>query len=155
MCKPLINFLIEKGAFKIKHSGRYLGDHLLNTYQILIDAGTPKIVAVAGGLHSVYGTNAFPNSVEVSRKEVQDTFGETVEELAYMFSIANRPKGIESGQLLNWKTKEPLMCSGENLHYLRLMEAANLLEQRLNILRFPNINQTWVTQKSNVDTSNK
>lgn len=151
----LINFLMKKNVYKTKHSGRKLGDHLLNVYELLIEAGSTKTVAVAGGLHSIYGTNAFQHTTVNDRNEIRDHFGESVERLVYLFSIIDRPKGIESGVPRHWETKMPVLISPEELYDLRLIEAANLIEQRLNILRFPNIRTAWKTLKADVNSSNQ
>ena len=150
----LINYLHSKNAFSVKHSNRTLGDHLLNTYEMLHDAGVPEYVCIAGALHSIYGTNAFQQQTVTDRQEIKTTFGENIEHLAYLFSTSNRPKGIESGILVNWKTKNIMEVTPQDLKYLRLIEAANLLDQKLNILRYPNIKQAWTELLANVNTSN-
>lgn len=147
MIQNLVDFLTAKGAFQTKHSGRRLGDHLLNTFELLIENKAPKTVAIAGGLHSIYGTNAFKQITTSDRTEIQQHFGETTERLAYLFSIINRPKGLEDGHPKHWQTGEDVFVSPEELHYLCLIEAANLKEQRISLLRYPCINNAWKSLK--------
>jgi hypothetical protein len=121
---------------------------------MLLNANVKPEVCMAGALHSIYGTNAFQAQTVTDRQEIKITFGENVEHLAFLFSISNRPKGIETGNLINRHTNEVIEVSPVTLRNLRLIEAANLLEQRLNILRYPNIKQTWEDQIANVSSSN-
>jgi hypothetical protein len=121
---------------------------------MLADAGVPEYVCFAGALHSIYGTNAFKEQTVTDRQEIKLIFGDNTEHLAYIFSVCNRPKGLETGSLVNWRTNERIELTEETLRNLRLIEAANLLDQRLNILRYPNIRQAWIDQKTNDPTSN-
>jgi hypothetical protein len=140
----LIQFLTNVGCFKTKHSGRSLGDHLLNTYQILKKANVSEIVCLAGGLHSIYGTNIFTYSTlkYSDRETLTNTFNPRTEYLVYLFSRINRPDGLESGLICDANTKERIYLSDCDLKDLRLMEAANLFEQGSDTSKYPQILKT-------------
>ena len=97
----LISFLLSVGAFSTRHSSHYsLASHLLGTYGILSDVAAPSSTAVAGGLHSLYGTIRFPCALldsqsEQQRAAVRRLFGEQAELLAHTFCTINRPYGLE------------------------------------------------------------
>ena len=147
----IVNILNRFGAFNVRHSGRSLGDHLLNTYELLIEWNAPKSACLGGAFHSIYGTNVFTNKIidTSNRLEVSSIIGRDVENLVYLFSIANRPKGIDSGQLINYKTGELLEVTPTILHNLRLIEIANLLEQKCSIARFSNLYKIYQEIKQN------
>jgi len=142
-----IILILEKiEAFSVNHSGRTLGDHLLNTMEMLYRKNAEEDVCVAGALHSVYGTNAFKDNVidYSAREKYKSILGESIENLVYLFSIINRPYDIENGILTSFRTGEMIQIENEKIIYhLRLIEAANLLEQRCSLLRYPNILKTW------------
>lgn len=141
-------FLTDRGAFEVGHTGRMLGDHLMATYDILRAAGCPEHVCLGGGLHSVYGTNAFRRATILpdERAAVQSAFGYEAEGLAYLFSVLDRPLGLESGAPVRYRTKEPVPLLPEQLVALRLIEAANLIEQEEALDRFPVIAKVWLDQ---------
>ncbi len=129
------------GANQIQHSGRTLLDHLVGTYDLLKKWGCKPQVCLAGGLHSIYGTNAF-KKVTVGaqhRPAVSKRFGEAAEKLAWLFCSLNRPKALDEAALIDRRTGTPLIISDEELQVLRLIEAANLLEQGSSLDRWPNI----------------
>jgi hypothetical protein len=143
----LIGFLDRHGCFGIKHSGETLGDHLMNTYRILRSLGAPETICLAGGLHSIYGTNAFQRQTIDDRDKVKQEFGPTTERLAYIFGRISRPKSLEEiagtgGILHDRLTGEPFKVSAADVWALRLIEAANLLEQDGNLSAYPEISGT-------------
>lgn len=143
----LIGFLDKHGCFAIKHSGETLGDHLMNVYRILRSLGAPETVCLAGGLHSIYGTNAFQRQTISNRDEIRHEFGRSTERLAYIFGRIDRPKALEEvpttgGILLDRETEEPFQVSAADVWALRLIEAANLLEQDGNLSAYPEISDT-------------
>lgn len=120
------------------HIGRTLGEHLLNTYDDLIRMGANEEVALGGGLHSIYGTNVF-KKVTVTpeqRPVIQGLFGERAERLAWDFSRINRPNGLESGDVRDYKTGERLEV---DLDALRLIEVANLMDNGVKLAKYPNL----------------
>ncbi len=137
----LNDFLQSMGCFSVKHSGRTLGDHLVGTYILIKRFGGSESTAVAGALHSIYGTNAFQTSTldYSSRADLAARFGARAEYLAYVFSRINRPREIESGQAHDRETKLRIDLCTDDLRDLRLIEAANLLDQKISLSRYPNI----------------
>lgn len=130
--------LEELGAFKTKHSGRTLSEHLLNTYDMLVQSGCSRDVCLAGGLHSVFGTNAFRHKSTTDREMIAKRFGSDVERLVAIFSSQDRPRCWEL-EFLTW-------LDASDMHNLRLIEAANLIEQGESLKRFPRIEKTWMDQ---------
>lgn len=128
----LKNFLEQIGATQKKHKKGTLADHLLRTFHILKDAGAGDILALAGGLHSVYGTNVFKKqSVSRDSAVVADLFGPEVDRLVRLFSNINRPNCLETpdGSL-----------SDLDLFLMRSIECANLHDQdELNAETYPNL----------------
>lgn len=133
-----------------------LGQYLLSSYDILVDAGCDLVIATAGALHSVYGTDIF-NKVarpddEEGRRLVRKKIGVRSEWLSCLFHICRRrrPSNIENGILYNRKTWLPISeVSIADVQALRLMEAANMLDQSpieewMNSL--PTVYEVWKTQ---------
>ncbi len=139
----LIFVLGLMGAAGAGHSGRKLMDHLLGTYDLLSEAGCAPEVCLAGGLHSIYGTNVFRTVSTVERGPVRETFGERAERLAWLFCNVNRPRGLDDGRLVDWQTKDSVTVDDATLHDLRMIEAANLLEQGESLARFPRVEKAW------------
>jgi hypothetical protein len=68
------------------------------------------------------------------REEIRRVFGERAERLAYLFHSCNRklsPNNIENGRLFDRRSNVPLSnVSVQDIQALRLVEAANMLDQR-------------------------
>jgi len=141
----LDEFLHKIGAFERKHTGRVLGEHLINTGMILHRSKCPDFVCLAGALHSVYGTRVYKNSclTEAGRDTVRELFGEEAERLAWLFSILDRPRCLENGKPVRWDTKEPVDVSDSDMVALRLIEAANLMEQGGGLEKQPFLRTYW------------
>ena len=125
-----------------------LGTHLLGVYDLLKKYNSSTSTCIAGGLHSVYGTNIFKGlrASDERRKAVISTFGESPARLVYLFSTINRPIGLETGRLVDVKSGELVVISSAELHALRLIEAANLIDQSLGgqLHRdYPSIAAVW------------
>lgn len=140
----LIAALKRIGAFKQNHNRRMgltLGEHLTNTYDDLKRMGAEEEVALAGGLHSIYGTNAFRRQTVSNdqRPVIRQLFGERAERLAWLFSHINRPQGLESGDVRDWRSGEPVDVSEKDLHDLRLIEVANLRDNGARLTKYPNL----------------
>lgn len=151
----LASFLDEHGCFAVAHSGETFGDHLMNTYRILRAIGAPESVALAGGLHSVYGTNAFNKHQINDRETLRAAFGPVVEHLVYLFCHIERPKALEEvsahgGILIHRLTGAPMQVSASDVWALRLMEAANLLEQDGHLSAYPEVSATIEAQINSV-----
>lgn len=137
----IVRILEIYGAFKVNHTGRSLGDHLLNTYEILVNMNAPESACIAGAFHSIYGTNVFKNRIVTyeDRNNIQSLITPEAENLVYIFSTTNRPRGFETGNIISSYTGEIIEIDSETLEMLRLVEIANLMEQKCSLLRFPNL----------------
>jgi len=83
----IIKILESNGSFKAKHSGRTLGDHLLNTMMLLYNKKATHEVCLASAFHSIYGTNSFKNNIiDYSHREYYiNILGKYVENLVSVF----------------------------------------------------------------------
>jgi SM-20-related protein len=128
----LVNFLNQIGAKQRKHKRGTLADHLVRTFHILKSNRAGDILALAGGLHSVYGTNAFKSPcLEWSDTRIAQTFGAEVDRIVRLYATVDRPNSIESpdGSL-----------SELDLFLLRCIECANLHDQEeLDPQVYPNL----------------
>ena len=97
--KAAVSFLKELGADTIAHrAGRTLLEHLLATYRLLARWHHEQPVAVAGLMHSVYGTAAFETAclAPSQREPVRAIVGEQAERLAYLFSAMERDQFLDT-----------------------------------------------------------
>ena len=125
---------------------RTLFDHLLGTYNLLIQWGQPQAVCLAGLFHSIYGTNVFlRQSLQASqRTELQAVIGMEAEALAWLFCNIERPgailRGLQQGmtdQAVQLDTRRdqqamptPTMPTAPlQVQALAEIECANLIEQ--------------------------
>jgi hypothetical protein len=128
----LSRFLVKNGATKHKHKRGTLHDHLMRTYSLL-ESRVSRNVALAGGLHSVYGSNVFPHKLfGADSSIVLKHFGDQVDGLARMFCTSQRPACFESG--------DGIPC--DVLKDMRMIEAANLLDQG-ELEKWPKIMAQW------------
>jgi hypothetical protein len=147
------------GAKTTRHSGRTLFEHLLGTMAYLEAYGVEPDVCLAGALHSVYSTNSFRKVTIPShfRHVVRKAVGERPERLAFIFSQIDRPKALENPLWSDragfvWLTERKdveggsLEVSVQELIDLRLIEAANLLEQGSSLTKYPRIETIWLGQ---------
>lgn len=131
-----IQRLLESlGADKIKHKNGKLLNHLLRVYDTLKQNGHDDVVAGAGGLHSIFGTNIFQHQTITAenRQLVVDAIGESATQLVELFRDIRRPYTLESAI----KTNEAELNSGgqialtkNQLNSICSIEAANLADQK-------------------------
>lgn len=141
--EKLLDFLTNIQAFAQPHSGGNLGDHLMNVFDILDAMDCPMAVCLAGGLHSVYGTCHFNKVSEDRRSVVSELFGVEVEYLVFLYATINRPFGLEHiDELRIWRSNEPLTLDPRTVEELRTIDAANLLEQGVDLSQYPLIAAT-------------
>jgi SM-20-related protein len=130
----LRRFLSDIGAHKKKHKKGSLADHLIRCFRTVRGMGGGDILALAAGLHSVYGTNVFKNScLAWEDQSVKTLFGDEVDRIVRLFGSINRPEALENpdGSL-----------SDMDLFLLRCIECVNLFDQKeLSSERFPNLYQ--------------
>ena len=130
-------FVTALGAHKIKHSGRNLATHLLNTYDSLKANGYDQTTCSAGALHSIFGTNAFKHQTLQlqDRAQVVNVIGEEATVLVELFHKIRRPNTLE--RALATKTKQVdgndgslISLTETQLNRLCAIEAANLSDQK-------------------------
>jgi SM-20-related protein len=164
-CRPARDQAFEKhsswlrdvGALAIDHSTGSLHDHLMRCYDLLKGkvGGHDSIthqVATAGGLHSIYGTNAFTKVLlephASNRAWVADQFGREAEELAYLFHLLDRPKVLEYVKLgegdcfLEYRFNKFGWHNAATTRALQLIECANLADQD-SLAKWPNLLKLW------------
>jgi len=143
----LQSFLTLIGAEDVKHSGRTLWTHLLNVYDLLKQHGYRTEVCAAGGLHSIFGTNAFNKQMLRwdQRHVVVNLIGEEATKYVELFHTVKRPQTLESA--LKTNTLEVELNSGatktltqNELNILCAIEAANLADQK-SLKNYPLIAQ--------------
>ena len=136
--EKLSAFLFRIGACDYAHKSGTLHDHLIRTFSTLEAKGFDSNVCFGGGLHSVYGTNAFAHRVldTKSKAVIIDEFGPRAEELAHLFSELERPTTLESPADLNSESAVVELRSGQKMTLtrntfddLRKIECANLMDQ--------------------------
>jgi hypothetical protein len=131
----LANFLDEIGAGATRHSGRTLRDHLLGTFDLLQAWGCRLEVCIAGGLHSIYGTNAFQARCVSAqdRPAIAALVGSGVDRMVDLFHRADRPRAILEGfaseQLIDRFCGRAIPVCQAELKELLSIECANLIEQ--------------------------
>ncbi|MFQ5625818.1 MAG: DUF6817 domain-containing protein [Methyloligellaceae bacterium] len=97
--KSAISFLKELGADTIAHhANRNLLEHLIATYELLAGWHHEQAVALAGLMHSVYGTAAFETAclAPSERGRVRAIVGERAERLAFLFSAMERDQFLDT-----------------------------------------------------------
>ena len=141
--------LLTKGA------ERSLGRHLMGVFDLLIDAGCDIDICIAGALHSIYGTSYFSKVTVIASNEnrngIRIKFGVRVERLAFYFHACSRKavNNIEYGVLYDRKNSYPMAdVKLADIQALRLIEAANFIEQRpeFDFATHPNIYRLWTSQ---------
>jgi hypothetical protein len=141
-------FLEKIGANKIAHSNGFLMGHLLRVYDLLKQQKYSDTVCAAGGLHSIFGTNAFQHQTlsKSERDRVVEIIGEEATKLVDLFSSLNRPQALESAlsknhTVLRLSSGTEVTVTRDQLNSLCAIEAANLHDQNglnsyQNIKRF-------------------
>ena len=135
---------------------RSLGSHLISVYDLLVASGCDSDICTAGALHSIYGTGVFKKITILAstdnRAEIRSRFGIRAERLAYLFHACSRkfPNNIETGILFDRSKRYRLPgVTIEEIQALRLIEAANILDQNTEEFlakRLPNVYRTWLSQ---------
>jgi hypothetical protein len=144
-------FLRKKGATRLSHREGSLHDHLARTFAILEACGFEDEVCFGGGLHAIYGTNAFTRSLMTpsAKSTIVKKFGERAERLAYLFSILDRPdtleRPLEQDQdtvVAELRDKRKLKLPRQVFEDLRKIECANLYDQNL-LAEYQNLGKLW------------
>lgn len=157
--EKLSEYLVKKGALGFGHKKGTLHDHLVRVYQILETAGFSKDICFGGGLHSVFGTNVYNNSL-IKPDDINalgEYFSDRAAALAIMFHSIDRPSTLEtplqldeSSALIRTRSNELMMVPLDAFDALRAIECANLLDQdSLDKDRYPNLHQFWIRKVIN------
>lgn len=151
--------LNQVGAFRKGHMNGNLGRHLLITYDLLRKAGQPAGVCLAGGAHSVFGTNAFkdPCLDPADRPMLVEVIGEEAVRLVEIFGAIARPGTLDAnvgkdGAFLEYTTGGGVAVTKLQLDALCMIECANLLEQS-QLARWQNLNNLWQQKVGRNDLS--
>jgi hypothetical protein len=108
-------------------------------------------VCFGGGLHAVYGTNVFTHSLmaPTSKPAIVKEFGEGAEQLAYLFSVLDRPRTLESpleldqdNAVLEKRDKLTLTLPRQVFENLRKIECANLYDQN-SLAKHQSLRNFW------------
>jgi SM-20-related protein len=145
----LSSFLTKSGALSVPHGTGTLHDHLMRSYSIASLHGCSERTALGAGLHSIYGTNAFRHALfsptPDNRARIAGEFGKEAENLAYHFSVIDRPQCLEYADkrgLVGLRYLHDAKIPEALVHDLQLIEAANLLDQN-HLGKWPNIKRVW------------
>jgi SM-20-related protein len=147
-------FLRQKGALLHSHKKGTLHDHLIRTFALLEARGFNNDLCFGGGLHAVYGTNAFGHRLLTSsaKRSLIDAFGAHAEQLAEFFSRLDRPTTLEAPLHLEQDSAIVRLRDGQSLKLnrsifddLRIIECANLEDQNA-LRRYRILNDFWTTR---------
>lgn len=151
--EKLSKFLVKNGATNLKHKDGSLHDHLVRVYQLLETNDFNHDVCFGGGLHSVFGTNAFTRNIftELDKQKVINEFGERPVYLAELFSKINRPKYLENPKAKDNEGVTVVLNDGTGLkididtyYELCAIECANLVDQNsLIAAKHPKLKAFW------------
>lgn len=115
----LLEFLKKIGADRLPHKHGSLMDHLMRCFQLMKQVGIGDILALAGGLHSVYGTKYFDKPcLSLESTAVSDTFGPEVDRLVRLYATLSVPEDVRPGSRLE----------EQDLWLMKCMVAANLYD---------------------------
>jgi hypothetical protein len=156
--EKLSAFLRRAGAAKYGHRSGSLHDHLVRTFSLLEERCFDDSVCFGGGLHSVYGTNAYVLALLTSpdRATVAEEFGSRAEELTSLFAMLERPQTLESPRELTDQTAVVELRGGQTMSLpremfndLRKIECANLTDQN-ELSKHTTLSAIWLTQRFDV-----
>jgi hypothetical protein len=149
--EKLSHFLVAHGALKHKHGKGYLHDHLMRVSNLLESKQTTPALICGGGLHSIYGTNAFHQQMispsPDNRAMVATEFGKEAEALAYAFSVLDRPKTLDRQHgpdpvTVELRYSQQTKITASMLRNLQLIECANLADQG-SLDKWPYLKKLW------------
>jgi uncharacterized protein DUF6817 len=149
--EKLSAFLRVAGAAQLSHKSGTLHDHLVRTFSLLENKGFDMAVCFGGGLHAMYGTNAFHHRVlsPAANTAILAEFEPRAEELARLFSEIERPNTLESPINLQAESATVELRAGGTLVLpratfddLRKIECANLMDQG-GLLKYKDLSAFW------------
>ena len=123
---------------------------MLGTYDYLKAANQPEHVCLAGGAHSVFGTNIYTSAClsEDQSPILEQVIGAQALELVRLFSTVNRPEALED-YMRTKSTTLPLTGGGtvevtkQQAEELCLIEGANLYDQKSLSDKYPLLKELW------------
>lgn len=131
-----LELLDALGTGENPHSRRTLKDHLIGTYDLLVDWGSANQVALGGLFHSIYGTQVYRIQSEdlSNRSRIAAAIGEKAEELAYLFCVTERrgffyEAGKSKPMLWDYVHDRLIDTTNDMLRDLIEIEIANVIEQ--------------------------
>ncbi|NEO84747.1 MAG: hypothetical protein F6J87_10905 [Spirulina sp. SIO3F2] len=132
-----LNLLDELDTDSQQHSLGTLREHLLGTYQLLIEWGNPEYLALGGLFHSIYGTQKFSvQSISLDQRPyVARIIGEEAENLAYLFGVTERQgflyeAGKQEPRLWNFIDHQLIPTTLKTIKDLIEIEVANAVDQQ-------------------------
>jgi SM-20-related protein len=149
--EKLSSFLRKVGAMSHAHKAGTLHDHLVRTFSILESKGFDSTVCFGGGLHAVYGTNAFRHCVltPLDHAKIVDEFGPRAEKLARLFSELDRPRTLESPQdlrsdcaVVELRDGQTVVLERPAFDDLRKIECANQIDQD-GLAKYNTLREFW------------
>lgn len=153
----LQKFITEIGAFNKKHANKKtLGEHLLNVYDLLKSKNIDDNVCLAGGSHSVFGTNVYKDScldVITERGKLEQIIGKEAALLSYIFYKIKRPQVLEKNienfkGMLETNDNNYISVDEKQFQNLCFIEAANLADQKA-LNKYPKLHELWKKLPSN------
>lgn len=145
----LQRFLKDINAKAFSHRNGDLSKHLMFVYDTLKYSEFDRDTCLAGGAHSVLGTNIYKNVCLPfeERGRLEAVIGPKATELVSLFSIIDRPSELEkSAETGNTELKTSdgrrVKVSGTQLQQLIAIECANLYEQG-DLKNFPKLANRW------------
>lgn len=149
MRDDLQRFLTDLGARDIVHTKQSFLSHLLNTYDLLRQAGASDTVCQAGAAHSIFGTNMFQHQTLTrdQRSVLVDAIGEDSTRLVELFASIDRPRALETAldtgsMILDLHLGGTTEVDIATLNDLCWIECANLKEQHA-LKNWPNLQDRW------------
>lgn len=119
-----VMFLKSLGAGKVSHAAeRSLLAHLTAVFDVLHTWGHPHHIALAGLMHSIYGTDAFTHAClpPDKRDDVRAVIGDDAERLAYLFSALEREPflaGLDQNSIASRFGDGPLAVTRDEMRLL-------------------------------------
>lgn len=147
----LQRFIESVGAASKEHKVGNLANHLLTTYDLLKAANQSDDICLAGGAHSLYGTNIYKEAclADDDQDSLRAVIGDTALELVKLFATTDRPQALEA-TAGKYTSTLPLTTGGtveitqEQFYALFVIEAANLYEQNSGVPnKYPNLKKFW------------
>jgi len=89
---PICEFLLERGAGRLRHPGGTLYEHVSRVAKLLGDWGASEELRIAGLCHACYGTDGYPPALLslAERPVLRGLIGARAESLVYLYASCDR-----------------------------------------------------------------